>query len=66
MAQTYKVIGIDIEKQRPDERMAFCNNIDSQMKQFWNGLVGQWRSYFEATKDVDDLTKMYQQIKENV
>ena len=46
--------------------MAFCNNIDTQMKQLWNGLVGTWRSYFHSTQDQDELTKMYQQMKENI
>lgn len=36
------------------------------MKQLWNGLVGQWHTYHQETKDEDDLTKMYHRIKLNL
>ena len=48
MEQIYVQMGIDIKKQRSDEKIAFCNALDKKMKMLWNSLVGEWITHLDT------------------
>jgi len=55
----YRRLGIDIDNLRPDEKVAYCHYIDTKMRRFWDGIVGNWITYKQGCveKDGEKMTQ---------
>lgn len=59
LVQVYDKMRIDFNKLSLAQRQAMCTQIDSQMKNFWQGLQGNWLRYKKACIDDIPLNKEY-------
>ena len=48
LSQIFNQIGINMDKERMEKKEAFLTQLDVQLENLWNGLVGNWLNYKKA------------------